>query len=782
MADSAQRQFAGLTRAEVDQRVAEGRSNEAVAAPVRTLGEIVRANVITPVNGIIITLFVLILTTGFWRDSLFVGVVVANSVIGIVQELRARRELHRLAVLSAPRARVVREGAVSEVDVAGVVEDDVLELAPGDQVVVDGEVLSSAGLEVDESLLTGESEPVDKTAGAEVLSGSFVSAGSGLYRATKVGNASYANELTEEARRFTLVNSELRNGINHILRWLTFLIPPASALLLVALLDAEDTWQRALQGTVAAAVAMVPDGLVLLTSVAFVAGVLALARRRALAKELATVELLARVDVLCLDKTGTITSGEISFASVEPLRGTHPSLVEDALGALVASDPTPNATMAALARHVEATGWDVIETEPFSSARKWSAASFAGQGAFFLGAPDVLLADAAAEEWTRAAELAGGGQRVLLLARAGQLAGETLPPVREPLALVCFEDTIRPDAGEILAYFLRQGVTLKVLSGDHPQTVAAVARRAGVPDAETGRDARTLPEDGAELGTALSDSNVFGRVTPQQKREMVGALQARGHTVAMTGDGVNDVLALKDADMGIAMGSGSAATRSVAQLVLLDNAFATLPKVLAEGRKVISNIERVSNLFVTKAAYAVLLTLMVGIAQIEFPFLPRQLTLVGSLSIGVPGFFLALAPSTAVARRGFLGRVLRFSIPAGVAAAVATFVVYEVARQTSSVELSEARTLATVTLLAIGLIVLVVVSRPLRAWKLALTGLMAISYAAVMLIGPLRRFFELELPPAWLWGPAALAVLLAGALIVMIPRLVPGLRAVEPTA
>ncbi|MCY4087496.1 MAG: HAD-IC family P-type ATPase [Actinomycetia bacterium] len=786
MAESTRAQLRGLTRAEVDRRLADGRGNEVAVAPVRTLGEIVRANVVTPVNGIVVTLFALILSTGFWRDSLFVVVVAANSAIGIVQELRARRELRRLAVLSAPRATVMRDGEAAELDIARIVEDDLLELAPGGQVVVDGEVILSEGLEVDESLLTGESERVEKEPGAGVRSGSFVSAGSGLYRATKVGAASYASELAEEARRFTLVNSELRNGINDVLRWLIFLIPPACAVLLVALLAAEETWRRALQGTVAAAAAMVPDGLVLLTSVAFLVGVVALARHRALAKELATVELLARVDVLCLDKTGTITTGEITLASVEPLREASPSLVEEALAALAASDPTPNATMQAIAARLGPTAWKALERERFSSARGWSASSFAGRGAFFLGAPDVLLREQDARERARASELAAGGLRVLVLARGdglagggGGLVGGAPPPAREPLALVCLEDAVRPDVSGILAHFLGQGVTLKVISGDHPQTVAAVARRAGVPGADAGRDGQTLPAHQEGLASALAESSVFGRVTPQQKRAMVRALQARGHVVAMTGDGVNDVLALKDADMGIALGGGSAASRAVAQLVLLDNAFAALPKALAEGRKVMGNIERVSSLFVTKAAYAVLLALIVGIAHVEFPFLPRQLTLIGSFSIGVPGFFLALAPDAAAARAGFIGRVLRFSIPAGAAAAVATFAVYEIARRSPAVPLGEARTLATVTLLAIGLVVLLVVSRPLRAWKLVLAGLMAASYAGVMLAPPLRRFFELDPPPAWLWGPAALAVLLTGVLIVAIPRVVPGLRRVE---
>ncbi len=766
----------GLASEQVAERVAAGRTNQVPDAPVRTLPQILRANVFSPVNGIMLALFAAILIAGFPRDGLFVGVVVSNAVIGVAQEIRAKRELDKLAVLSAPKARVVRDGEVSEVGVSEVVADEVLELAPGDQVVVDGVVLTSSGLEADESLLTGEADPMGKEAGDELLSGSFVAAGSGRYQATRIGSESYASSLSEEARRFTLVNSELRRGIDTVLRWLIIIIPPASALLILVLLDTEDRWQNALQGTVAAAVAMVPDGLVLLTSLSFVAGVVALARRQALAKELATVELLARIDVLCLDKTGTITTGHISFGEVETLPDVDPVLVATALGALAHADEAPNATMLAVRDAYPAPdggdigGWTPVGATPFSSARKWSAMEFRSHGAFYFGAPDVIANDLPAV-MDRVADHAEAGRRTLLLAHCPEpLADETLPENRTPLALILLEDTIRPDAPEILAFFREQGVNLKVISGDHTATVAAVAQRAGIPDAHNHMDARDLPDDTDEMARALAENAVFGRVTPQQKQAMVGALQSRGHTVAMTGDGVNDVLALKNADMGIAMGSGSASTRAVAQLVLLDNSFATLPEVLAQGRKVINNVERVANLFVTKASYAVLLTVLVGIFTVEYPFLPRHLTLVGTFSIGVPGLFLALAPSTELIRPGFLTRVLRFSIPAGVLAAVASFFVYEIARRHDEVTLPEARTVATFTLLGVGLVILVVISRPLRPWKIGLAAAMAGSYLLVMVWPWARNFFELDIPPAWMWIPTIAAVLIAGAGVVTIPR------------
>ncbi len=764
----------GLTSAEVAERVAAGQVNIAPEPPGRSFGQIVAANVFTVVNGIMLTLFVLVLVSGNPQDGLFVGVVLSNSVIGVVQEVRARRELQRLQVITEPRAIVVRDGAAVEIASDDIVLDDVVELRLGGQVAVDGVALDSTGLRLDESMLTGESLPVPKQVGDEVLSGSFVVAGNGRLRATAVGADSYASTLATEAKQFTAVESRLRRGIDTILRWLTVIIPVASIFLFVRLLALEDRWQDALLGTVAAAVAMVPDGLVLLTSLSFMAGMLALARRNALAKQLTTVEVLARVDVLCLDKTGTITTGEITFAAAHPADGRTDAEVNEGLVALASSDRAPNATMVAIAAAVgTASPWTVDQVEPFDSERKWSAASFVDHGWFYLGAPDFLLAH---DDPSRVLveRLSAGGKRLLALVTCDDGPdGDRLPSEARPLAVVELEDEIRHDAAEILAYFAEQDVTLKVISGDNQDTVAAIAERAGLAVAGAPIDARELPTDLVELADTLEEATVFGRVKPQQKQAMVHALQSRGHVVAMTGDGVNDVLALKDADLGISMGSGSEATRAVADLVLTDNAFSSLPTVVNEGRKVINNVERVANLFVTKAAYAVLLTFAVGLVDSPFPFLPRQLTLIGTFSIGVPGFFLALAPEVDLVRPGFLRRVLRFSVPAGVVAGAATLGAYEAALHVADLDLDQARTLATVTLLAIGLVVLAVTSRPLQSWKLGLVGAMAAGYGIVFLVPWLRDYFRLELFWDVAWGYAAVAVSVAGALIVAIPRLVP---------
>ena len=762
----------GLTSDEVRDREQRGAINLVPDGPSRSIPEIIKANTLTPVNMIMTTLLVLIFIAGKPGDALFAGVIVSNTVVGITQEIRAKRALDRLAVLSAPRARLLRDGEIVESPTDRVVLDDILRLEPGDQVVVDGVVIDADGLEIDESLLTGESDAIGKNQGDRVLSGSFVVAGQGHMRATHIGAEAYAVSLSEQARRFQLVNSELRNGINLLLRWLTWIIPPAAGLLAISLFSTEDRWQDALQGTVAAAVAMVPDGLVLLTSIAFVVGVLALARRNALAKELASVELLARVDVLCLDKTGTITTGRIVFGELDVLDDSDPSTT---LADLVAADPSPNATLAAIGQVFDRPGGaNVTDRVPFNSARKWSSTSFDDGSTWYLGAPDVLADDQAVTD--RVADHAAQGRRVIALAVGDQPDADRLPPNIRPVALVLLDDELREDAAEILQYLVGQGIGLRVISGDHPATVAAVARRAGIPDADRWIDARELGEEPANLAGVMDDTIVFGRVSPHQKRSMVHALQAEGRVVAMTGDGVNDVLALKDADMGIAMGSGSSASRAVAELTLLDNRFATLPIALAEGRRVINNIERVANLFVVKATYAVLLAALTGLAGVPFPFLPRHLTLIGTFSIGLPGFILALAPETSRARPGFLRRVMVFSLPAGTIAAAATFGTYLWLRSSNETSLEQARTGATIVLLGLGLAVLAVMAHPLRRRHIVLIAAMVACYVVAMVTDVTREYFVLDSPPSTAWLIIALAIGGGALLLVGISALAPWSR------
>ncbi len=751
-----------LSGAQVAERRSRGLTNAAGERTSRSVAEILRANIFTRFNLLLGVLLAVILVWGDPRDALFGIVLVSNALIGIAQELRAKRTLDRLAVLSAPRVRVIRDGAPREIAVEELVADDLVDLRAGDQLVADGVVRDSASLQADESLLTGESEPVDKRAGDQLLSGSFVVAGSGGYQATGVGAEAYARKLAAQARRFTVVRSELIAGINQILRYVTWAIPPVAVLLVVSQLYTHQTARQGANSTVAALVGMVPQGLVLLTSIAFGAAAVTLARRRVLVQQLPAVEGLARVDVVCLDKTGTLTDGTIAFDSLIRLDDQAPA--EAALGAL-ADDPAGNATLAAIGQAFPPPrGWARQDGVPFSSARKWSAASFAGHGTWVLGAPELVLPASQDGPLSQAADLAASGRRVLALARAdGPLDGQALPPGLRAAAFIMLAERLRSDAPDTIAYFAAQGVALKVISGDSPHTVSAVAARAGVPEAGDPIDARDLPEDPAALGALLEERSVFGRVSPHQKESMVKALQARGHTVAMTGDGVNDVLALKLADIGVAMGSGAPATRAVAELVLLDNRFATLPGVVAEGRRVTANIERVANLFITKTVWATLLAIAAGAALKPYPFLPRHLTIIGDLAIGVPAFFLALAPNRRRYLPGFVGRVLRFAVPAGLIIAAATFLAYALARA-RGLPLAEQRTAATLVTLVLSLCVLALLAMPLTWRRIALVLAALAAFVLLFPVPAVHRFYELELPHGALQGVLLIAALGAAAL------------------
>jgi cation-transporting ATPase E len=754
---------AGLTSAEVALRRSRGLGSESQERTSRSIAEILRANILTRFNLILGVLLAVILAIGEPQDALFGIVLVTNALIGIAQELRAKFTLDRLAVVSAPRVRAIRDGMPQQIAVADLVTGDLVDLRAGDQLVADGVVRASLGLQADESLLTGESEPVAKRAGDRLLSGSFVVAGSGSFQATGVGSAAYARQLAAEARRFALVRSELMDGINQILRYVTWAIVPVAALLLVSQLHAHESVREALTGTVAALVGMVPQGLVLLTSVAFGVAAVALARRHVLVQQLPAVEGLARVDVVCFDKTGTLTDGTIAFDTLIRLDNQAPA--EAALGAL-ADEKDPNATLAAIGRAFPPPDrWVTQAAVPFSSARKWSAASFAGHGTWILGAPEMVLPRGDHDQLAQAARLAASGRRVLALARAaGQLDGETIPPGRRPVALVLLAERLRPDAAETIAFFTAQDVALKVMSGDSPHTVSAVAARAGLPSSGDPVDARELSEDPAELGRLLEDHAVFGRVTPHQKEAMVKALQARGHAVAMTGDGVNDVLALKLADLGIAMGSGAPATKAVAELVLLDGRFATLPGVMAEGRRVTANIERVANLFITKTVWATLLAVAAGAALLPFPFLPRHLTIIDSLAIGIPSFFLALAPNTRRYRPGFVGRVLRFAIPAGGIVAASALAAYGLARA-NGLPLVQQRTAAAVVTLALSLCVLGLLAIPLTWRRIMLLGAAAAGFVLLFPVPAVRSFYALDLPRTGLVFSLLIAALGSAALI-----------------
>jgi cation-transporting ATPase E len=750
---------APLTAAEVADRRARGEGNVIEARTSRSFGEIIRANAFTRVNGIYLVMFLLILGTGYVIDGLFGLLIVVNSVVGMVQEVRAKRTLDRLALLSKAPAKVERADGVSDIDVEQLVLDDVVLVAAGDQIPVDGIVLDATGLEVDESLLTGESEPVLAGAGYELKSGSFVAAGSAAFRATAVGEHAYAARLAKEASEFRKPTSQLRAGIDQILKYVTWALIPVGVLTIInQIWGHSEDWRKAVRGLVAALVPMVPEGLVLMTSVAMAVGVIRLGRRNCLVQDLPAIEQLARVDVVCTDKTGTLTEDGMRVGAVERL-GEAGDRIEGALAALGRAEGKPNASMAAILEHVgDAPALTVQTSVAFSSARKWAAVQCPADGtqpveSWVLGAPDVLLADGDAVR-TRSDALASEGLRVLALTRtdaplpAADAAGDGLPDGLSAAALVILDQRLRAEAPGAIAYFAQQDVDIKVISGDNAAAVGAIASEAGVPNGRDAVDARALDPDSAHFDTEVQERTAFGRVTPTQKRAMVHALQRDGRVVAMTGDGVNDVLALKDADVGVAMGSGSPAARAVSRIVLLDNSFATLPHVVAEGRRVIGNIERVATLFLTKTLYSILLALLVAVTAVPFPFLPRHVTLIAWFTIGIPAFFLALAPNTARAQDGFVRRVLDAAVPGGIGAALASYGAYLTARAVlgtgREVEKLTAST-AFLALVVVAFFVLITVARPFRPWKIVLVGAM-IGGMLVAILTPFgSRLFDVDL-------------------------------------
>ena len=815
----------GLSFKQVAHARAADETNEFDNSSSRSIVAILRANVFTIFNAILASAVVVVLAVGSWQDAVFGFVLVLNTLTGTIAELRAKRALDNLAVLAAPTAHVIRDGEAKDIEVSQVVLGELLELRSGDQVPADGQVLSSNGCEIDESILTGESVAVRKHENDQVLSGTTVIGGSARIRVTAVGEHSYANRLAMEARKYSVVTSELQEGTNRVLTWISWVIVPMTLLLLWSQLRVaggisgsldSGQWKGAVVLAVAGVVGMVPQGLVLLTSVNFAAAAMTLARRKVLVQELPAVEVLARVDMLCLDKTGTLTSGAVELDHIESCLGSacadgdgdSPAagkVSADAAaggsagtgsGAVVpaSADAAARAALAYLVGGSEAnatgsaiaaglTGLEPAQARyaiAFNSARKWSAVQTQA-GAYVLGAPEIVLAgstgsgsteadnadsdgtglgstDNAALERVKA--LAGTGKRVLVLAHSNQALDQsenpTLPKDLTAALLVVLAEQVRPDAAQTLDYFKRQGVAVRVISGDNPVTVAAIAAHLGLrnPDGSepVGVDARTLPaiEDTQALADALEKHTVFGRVTPEQKRAFVNALKSRGHTVAMTGDGVNDALALKDADLGIAMGNAAPATKAVSRLVLLNSQFDALPSVVAEGRRVIANMERVASLFLTKTTWAALLAAVVAITGFVYPFLPRQLTIVSSLTIGIPAFVLALAPTNQRYRAGFLARVLRLSVPAGVIVVVGVLC----ARLTLILmgsNRNQISSVCTLVLVAGGLWLLSLTARPWVWWRALLVVIMSTAALAVVLLAPLRGFFDLAALTANSW-------------------------------
>ncbi len=752
----------GLTSEEVASRRAPRAPRASSSA---SWSSILRRNALTPLNGLLVALGSVTLATGALPDATFLGVAVANTLVGTAEEARAKRQLDALALLSARPIRVRRDGRETEIAREDLVDDDVLELRPGDQVAADGVVVREEAAEVDESLISGEATAIRKSVGDAVVSGSWLVAGSLAARATAVGDDSYAGRLAASARTFDLVRSELVRGVNRVLRWLAWCM-----VILAPILFAREVssmpWRLAVRLTVAGLVGMVPEGLVLLTTIAFLAGALRLGRRGVLVQELPAVESLARVDALCTDKTGTLTESGIRLSELQTA-GRERAEVESALAGL-AQTHAENATLRAIREAVPARqATEASARVAFRSDRRWSAASFTGHGTWVLGAPDVFEAPGARDvDGARALRAESDrrtalGNRTLLLAHTdASLEDELLPPGLSVVALLVFEERPRPTAPATLRYFDREGVTVRIVSGDDPVTTAALATQVGLSGAASALDARELPEREPALGDAVLAARVLGRATPEAKQTVVEALQGRGHVVAMTGDGVNDVLALKHADLGIAMGSGSEVARGVAQLVLLRDDFDQLPEVVGEGRRVLANIELVSALFFMKNAYSALLSVVTAITGWPYPFLPRQLTLVGTLGIGIPAFVLSLGPNERRFVPGFLRRSLVFAALSGGFAGAAIFAGFAVARAQGSSP-DAARVASFLVAAVLTLWVLGILARPLTWRREALLAAMTALLGGACVTPGLRAYFALDHVPSAsvLLGCAAIAAI-----------------------
>lgn len=754
----------GLSEAEAARRLAK-RGPLPRPPASRSYASIVAANVFTVFNLILAVFGALTLVYGAWQDALFLGILVANSTIGITQEVRAKRALERLAALVAPTATVVREGTPRRAAVEEIVVGDLVRVQAGDQVVADGRVVSAHGLALDESILTGESHPVERQPGDEVRSGSFVAEGIGEYEVTAVGAESYAFRVTGIARSFRHPRSPLERALNHLLLTLVAVMVPLGLLLGYALWERQEPVSQAVTTAVAAVVTLVPEGLILLTSLAFAVAALRMARRGALVQQLNALESLASVDLVCLDKTGTLTEPEPHVLDRIPAPGVARAELERALARYAASARSRTSTLEAIGRAFPGEAELPAAEVPFSSSRRWSALRL-GDAGYVLGAPELFPLEALA---ARAEEEARAGRRVVAIAETLSTLDESaedpcLPVDLRLLGLVVIGERLRAEARSTVQFLLDQGVQLIVLSGDRPETVAAIAAQAGLPVRGLALDGRELPESARTIAETVLEAAVVGRISPEGKRRVVEALAAAGRYVAMVGDGVNDVPALKASRLAIAQGSGSQMARSVADLVLVRGDFASVPDMVAEGRKILRNLTRVAKLFVTKSAFAAFLVVSIGLSEVAYPLLPRHLTLAASLTIGIPGFFLALAPSSGPFQvKGFVREVIRFALPAGTAAGLGVLSSYTFVSQVLDQPLEESRTVATTVLVAVGLYLILALeaSSPLRGAAVSLLcAALGTAYVAVLAYPPAATFFALAVP-----DPLSLAAAGGGALI-----------------
>lgn len=728
----------GLNHTQVQERQAAGLGNTLIQPRSKTVGQILAGNLLTYFNLINLLIFLLVLSTGRYANTLFMGVILVNTLIGIIQEIRAKRVLDQLSIVTAVHAKVLRDGRQLQITLDELVMDDIVILEPGDQVCADSIILESQALEADESLLTGESEPVRKLPGEWVLSGSFAVAGRATVQVQRIGQENYAQKIMIEAHRYKRAKSEILTLLNRIIKVISVLIIPVGVLLFAnQYFRSKVSWQDGIVSSAAGMIGMIPEGLVLLTSVTLAVGVIKLARGRAVVQELPGIEVLARVDVLCLDKTGTLTQGKLQVNRLEPVNpdsgGQLPDemLLRQAVTAMVAAFPDRNSTTLALAdAYGETSDWRAVSQVPFSSARKWSGATFASRGSWLLGAPEILLREQYPAIIAQAQNHAQEGIRVILLARAEkELEAGQLPDQVIPQALLLLSDMIRPEAKPALEFFAENDVAVRIFSGDNPAAVASVAKKLGIANADRWIDASQIPEEASAMLEAVQKYVVFGRVSPQQKKMLIAALKQLGHTVAMTGDGVNDVLALREADCGIAMASGTDAAKNTAHVILLDSDFVALPRIVREGRQVINNIERVASLFLVKTTYAMALSVLFIILGLPYPFNPIHQTILGSIAIGIPAFFLALEKNNNRVHPGFIQRVIQNAVPGGLCI-TAVILAIEALRPWLGLPAEQILLARVMTAGIISLLILVRVASPLNLKRILLILAMAAIFIA----------------------------------------------------
>lgn len=729
----------GLTTSEVQRKIEEGQINQVEDNLLKSDKEIIKENTINIFNILNLVLALLVLLVGSPKNTLFFGVVVINTLIGIIQELRAKHTIDKLSVLAKTKAAVLREGRLQQIDQEEIVLGDILYLRNGDQVPVDGDLLAGEGVEVDESLLTGEADRVQKARRDKLFSGSFVTAGECFYRGTAVGKDNFAEQLTSEAKTKKTGNSELTKVLSRMIAVLTIVIIPVGLGLFYSQYQASDSIKQAVLGTVAALVSMIPEGLMLLTSVAFAVGAANLARKKVLVQALPSIETLARVDVICLDKTGTITDGTLKFEQAL-LEDISDNRLNEIMGALLYHLKDQNATAKALREAFPAIdSWQAEKVVPFSSARKWSGATFKNQGSFAFGAPEFIFKDMSSDMQNKIQPYLEDGQRVLALVEYPGTLEEELVYEPQLLATLIISDNLRENARETFGYFAKQDVQLKVISGDHPLTVSKIAQKAGIKNAEVFIDMSSL-EEPIDYKALVNNTTVFGRVTPKQKQSLIHALKAN-HTVCMTGDGVNDVLALREADIGVAMANGSSAARAASDVILLDSDFARMQNVLNEGRRVINNIERVASMYLVKTIYSLILAVIFMIIASPYPFQPVQLTPINALTVGIPSFFLALKPSYERIKGDFLNNILRVSLP-GALTVVSAIMIIQLADVLFNLDYQATSTMSVFLTGCVGLLVLYKVSFPLDKKKIALIAVLSTAYLSCYLF--FREFFDFD--------------------------------------